>query len=84
MLAYLDDGLEERMQEDEDDTASQNILRLHPNLAPIKVIILAEDPSNEEQLDLVNRLAKELKIAGKYNNVPFLKYNRSIGLDQNT
>ena len=59
----MDDGFEERVLDEE--KRSLKVLRLHPNIAPINVVILAEDTTNEEQSDLADRLSKELKIAGK-------------------
>ena len=65
MLTYLDDGLEERMFDEEDDEVFQDVLRLHPSLSPIKLILLAENPKEEGQIDLLNRLSKEVKLTGK-------------------
>ena len=63
LSAFLDDGFEERVLDEE--SKSLQVLRLHPKIAPINVVILAEDTTNEEQADLVDRLSKELKVVGK-------------------
>ena len=65
LSAYLDDGFEDRILDGE--KRSLKVLRLHPSIAPIKVIILTKDVSSEEQSDLADRLCKEVKIAGKSN-----------------
>lgn len=62
LSAYLDDGFEDRILDGE--KRSLKVLRLHPSIAPIKVIILTKDVSSEEQSDLADRLCKEVKIAG--------------------
>eukprot|EP00112_Aurelia_sp_Birch-Aquarium-sp1_P024355 Seg7670.1 transcript_id=Seg7670.1/GoldUCD/mRNA.D3Y31 product="DNA polymerase subunit gamma-2 mitochondrial" protein_id=Seg7670.1/GoldUCD/D3Y31 len=64
MLTYLDDGLEERIFDEDDDEVFQNVLRLHLSLSPIKLILLAEDSKDEGQMDLLNRLSKEVKLTG--------------------
>ena len=65
LSAYLDDGFEERILDEE--KRSLNVLRLHPSIAPIKMIILTKDLSSEEQSDLAGCLCKEVKIAGRSN-----------------
>ena len=78
MSAYLDDGFEERLL----DEANQNkkVLRLHPSISPIKLVILTEDPSNEEQFDLANRFSKEVKTAGKssYFLLIFISFHHEL------
>ena len=63
MSAFLEDGFEERVVDKEN--GNLNVLRLHPNIAPIKVIILMMDTESEEQSDLADRLNKEVKTAGR-------------------
>ena len=68
MLTYLDDGLEERIFDEDDDEVFQDVLRLHSSLSPVKLILLAENPKDEGQMDLLNRLSKEVKLTGKWQS----------------
>lgn len=63
MFACLDDGFEERVLGDGDK--NQGALRLHHSIAPVKLMILIKDSSDEEQIDLASRLNKEVKTAGR-------------------
>ena len=58
MLAYLYDAYEE------DDLNQRNVLHLHSNLAPVKLMVSTEDKNSEGQLEVAKRFLKELRVAG--------------------